>query len=322
MKDAHNRVLDYLRISLTDRCNLRCSYCMPRCGVDNIPHDEILTFEEICRISRVMADLGVTKIRLTGGEPLVRKGFTDLVRALGEIPSLEEITLTTNGVLLAQNVKCLREYGVKRVNISLDTLDRQVFSRLTGSDDLDKVLDAIDTAYGCGMGIRINCVPVAGINDTELGAIAAIAKDRQIDVRFIELMPIGCGRAMRGIPSDSVLNTLEQRFGKAQECGRTDISSPAVYYSFEGFAGNIGLISPMTHKFCQYCNRLRLTADGYLKLCLQYPAGADLKTLLRQGISDKTLADIITDTIQKKPLAHSFAQQCEGDERKMVQIGG
>ena len=321
MKDSFGRKLNYLRISVTDRCDLRCRYCMPECGVENIPHGEVLTYEETARIVRIMASLGVTKVRLTGGEPLLRKGITDLVRMISGTDGITETVMTTNGVMLSEKADDLIASGLKRVNISLDTLDRDVFRRLAGRDRLLDVTKGMDAAYSAGLGVKINCVPIRGINDTGLADIALISKDRAIDVRFIELMPIGCGAGLSGIPSGEVLSYLQERFGDFEPL-QNDPASPAERFRFGGFTGSTGFISPMTHKFCDRCDRLRLTSDGFLKLCLQYPAGADLKTPIRAGCSDSELTDIILGAVSKKPSAHRFTEADMTDSRKMVQIGG
>ncbi|MBR4224172.1 MAG: GTP 3',8-cyclase MoaA [Oscillospiraceae bacterium] len=322
MKDSFGRTIDYLRISLTDRCDLRCIYCMPAEGVENIPHREILTFEETARLVRIMAGLGVRKIRLTGGEPLIRRDICSLVAMIDAVDGIEEICLTTNGTTLSDHSVMLRDAGVDRINVSLDTVDRDVYKRITGADRLDDVMRGIDTAYGLGIPLKINCVPIRNINDSEICSIALLAKDRAIDVRFIELMPIGCGKELNGILSDEISAMLAERFGDPKDAYDMDVSSPAVYHRFEGFRGRIGYISPMSHRFCERCDRIRLTASGYLKLCLQYPAGADLKTPMRNGSSDEELADIIKSAILQKPRAHSFSDRDATDDRKMVQIGG
>ena len=322
MKDSFGRTIDYLRISLTDRCDLRCIYCMPAEGVENIPHREILTFEETARLVRIMAGLGVRKIRLTGGEPLIRRDICSLVAMIDAVDGIEEICLTTNGTTLSDHAVMLRDAGVDRINVSLDTVDRDVYKRITGADRLDDVMRGIDTAYGLGIPLKINCVPIRNINDSEICSIALLAKDRAIDVRFIELMPIGCGKELNGILSDEISAMLAERFGDPKDAYDMDVSSPAVYHRFEGFRGRIGYISPMSHRFCERCDRIRLTASGYLKLCLQYPAGADLKTPMRNGSSDEELADIIKSAILQKPRAHSFSDRDATDDRKMVQIGG
>ncbi len=322
MTDSFGRELDYLRISLTDRCNLRCSYCMPAEGVKNIPHCEILTLEENARIARVMASLGVKKIRLTGGEPLIRKNVVRLIEMINDTDGIDEICLTTNGLLLSGNAAALRKAGLSRVNISLDTLDEAVFRRITRSEEqLDRVLDGIAAAVEENIATSINCVPMAGVNDSELDRIALFSEKAPVDVRFIELMPIGRGRTHKGISSAEVLKKLEERFGKA-ELLPNDGHSPAMYYCFGGFVGRTGFISPMSHKFCDSCNRLRLTSDGFLKLCLQYPQGIDLKSPLRNGCTDRELADIISEAVKMKPREHSFCDTDMTDKRKMVQIGG
>ena len=322
MKDKFGRELDYLRISLTDRCNLQCGYCMPKCGVENIPHREILTLEETAQIVNIMAGLDVKKVRLTGGEPLIRKNISGFVGMLRQIKSIEEICLTTNGILLSSMAAELKAAGLDRINISLDSTDTDIYRKITGEDKLSEVLKGIHTAYDTGFALKINCVPIKGINENDLDSIAEFAKERPIDVRYIELMPIGCGKKFMGIPSSDVLNILEKRFGRAELLTGGE-HSPAVYYKFGGFAGKVGFISPISHKFCESCNRLRLTADGFLKLCLQYPAGVSLKKPLREGLSDDDLANIIVREIENKPLEHSFStENNNSDKRGMYRIGG
>ena len=322
MKDKFGREPDYLRISLTDRCNLRCGYCMPRCGVESIPHKEILTLEETARIVRIMAGLGVKKVRLTGGEPLIRKNITGFVEMITKIRGIEEICLTTNGILLSSMAAELKAAGLDRINVSLDSTDREIYRKITGEDRLSEVLSGIEAACDAGFPLKINCVPIRELNSSGLDDVAELAKERPIDVRFIELMPIGCGKNFKGISSSEVLDILEKRFGKAVLL-KGDEHSPAVYYRFDGFAGKVGFISPISHKFCKSCNRLRLTSDGFLKLCLQYPAGVSLKRPLREGASDDELAEIIVRSVETKPLEHSFTAENSGsDQREMYRIGG
>lgn len=324
MKDGIGRNIDYLRISVTDKCNLRCQYCMPKEGIRLIPHEELLTLEEITRTCRIMAELGIKKIRITGGEPLVRKNIIKLITDISEIPQIEDIAITTNGVLFAPMAGELRSAGLKRVNLSLDTMNPAVFAEITGRDEQAAVMRAMDAALENGMQLKINCVACRQFNDGDIIKVAEIAKDNPVDVRFIELMPIGCGKAFEGIPSDEILLRLQNEFGKAEVFAGRLGNGPAGYYEFNGFMGKIGFISPMSHKFCSECNRIRLTAEGRLKLCLHYNNGIELKSFLRnENISDEDIMRLISDAILKKPESHHFENKNEkADTRKMYQIGG
>lgn len=324
LKDSFGRTIDYLRVSLTDRCNFRCRYCMPREGIKQIEHGEILTLEEVERIVRVMAQMGICKVRLTGGEPLVRRDVTRLVEGIRGIDGIDEIAMTSNGSLLGSCAGMLKEAGLDSVNISLDTLDRENFIRITGVDALEDVLLGIHSALSEGMSVKLNCVPVKEWNDGELEEIAALAKDYPMDVRFIELMPIGCGKDAAGIPSDVLLQRLKKRYGSgAAEEKMPALKGPAQYYRFDGFRGRVGLISPMSHKFCEGCRRIRLTAEGYLKLCLQFSCGVDLKKPMRSGCTDEALMRIIREAVNEKPKEHNMgAVHGNEEQRKMVQIGG
>lgn len=330
MTDQLGRTIDYLRISVTDKCNLRCAYCMPRQGVAFVPHEEILSLEEIYRLVRIMAPLGITRVRFTGGEPLVRKNLVKLIGDVGRVPGIRDIAMTTNGVLLAPYLEEMAAAGLRHVNISLDTCDRDNFIRITGSDEYGRVVEAVDRALALGLTVRLNCVPCREFNEAEIERIAAIARDKPVDVRFIELMPIGCGREYHGIPSDEILRRLERVYGACAAVDGQDGGGPAQYYAFNGFAGKVGLISPLSHKFCGACRRIRLTAEGRLKLCLHYDAGIELKPLLRQGCGDEEIRARIAEAVWEKPTEHSF-ESAGGvmpgsgacvDNRKMVQIGG
>ncbi len=329
MRDGFDREIDYLRISVTDKCNLRCKYCMPPEGIDSIPHEELLTLEEICRVAEIMTGMGIRKVRLTGGEPLVRKNVTKLVRDLKGLAGIEELAMTTNGVLLGEYAEELKEAGLTGVNISLDTLNPQRFLKITGFDRLGHVLEAIDKTLAAGIRLKLNCVPCRELNEEELPELARFARDREVDVRYIELMPVGCGKAFHGIPSEEILRRLEECYGKASAYGKRRGNGPARYYDFPGFCGKVGFISPLSHQFCGDCNRIRLTAEGRLKLCLHYRQGLELKPLLRSGASDEAIAEAIGTALQQKPREHNFlhadgyTDECEDfDGRKMVQIGG
>lgn len=338
MQDGLGREIDYLRISVTDKCNLRCRYCMPPHGITPLAHEEILTLEEIFRLVGIMEQLGIRKVRLTGGEPMVRKNLPWLVEQIHGLCGIREIAMTTNGTLLAPQAKVYREAGLTAVNISLDTLDPERFRCITGCDKADRaagvdsVLRAIDAALEQQLRVKINCVPCVEMNGGDIEGIAMLAEDRPVDVRFIELMPIGCGKDYTGISSEEILRRLERRFGAAIAVpGKVNMATgPAEYYQFPGFFGRIGFISPISHKFCRECNRVRLTCEGRMKLCLHYDRGLELKPLLRSGASDEEIGRQIINALKEKPSEHHFRERAAGEElpggveeqRKMVQIGG
>ena len=325
MKDGFGREINYLRISVTDKCNLRCQYCMPSQGVDYMPHEAVLTLEEIYRVVRIMESLGVRKLRFTGGEPLVRKNLVKLIGDVNGLAGIRDIAMTTNGVLLKAKIDALKDAGLKRVNISLDTRDKKVFERITGYDGLNCVLESIDAALEREIQVKLNCVPCRELNASEIETLAALAQEKDVDVRFIELMPIGCGKEFHGISSEEILERLERRYGTAKRAPDAKKSETAQYYLFEGFRGRVGFISPMSHKFCSACNRVRLTVEGRLKLCLHYDNGVELKPLLREGRSDDEIRECIVEAVKQKPKAHAFSEnqiEEKEDQRKMVQIGG
>lgn len=323
MLDRYGRVINYLRISVTDRCNLRCCYCMPE-GVQDVGLKNILTFEEIWEIVRTGVSLGITHIRITGGEPLVRKGCVDLIRGIREIPGVETITMTTNGVLLGNYGKQLKKAGVDGVNISLDTLDPEEFYKITGKRELQEVLAGIRAAKTAGLPVKLNAV-----NRKELDPIPLVryAQEENLPLRFIEMMPVGYGKKYVGRSNEELRETLEAVCGKA-ECmtNREDLSrmgsGPAVYYQFSDLKVPVGFISAIHGKFCDTCNRVRLTAEGYLKLCLCYDEGEDLRRVLREG-EKENLRTIMEQTIFRKPAAHCFEHPAEMTEtHEMVKIGG
>lgn len=320
MLDGQGRGIDYLRLSVTDRCDLRCVYCMPPEGAAWVPHGEILTYEEILRVCRVLAGLGVRTIRLTGGEPLVRRGVDGLAGALRQLPGVERVVMTTNGQRLAELAGALKQAGLEGVNLSLDTLDREKYARLTRGGELEKTLRGLDRALEVGLKVKLNCVPLSGAEE-DAAALAALARDRGVDLRFIELMPLGEGARLAGLSSDQVRAVLTARYGPLTPWEGTEGDGPAVYETLEGFPGKIGFISPMTRSFCARCSRVRLTAQGFLKLCLYESAGLDLRALLRSGAGDRELRERAAAAIRQKPAAHRFGQG-PGDGRKMFQIGG
>lgn len=323
MLDRYGRVINYLRISVTDRCNLRCCYCMPE-GVQDVGMKNILTFEEIWEIVRTGVSLGITHIRITGGEPLMRKGCVDLIRGIREIPWVETITMTTNGVLLENYGKQLKEAGVDGVNISLDTLDPEEFYKITGKRELQEVLAGIRAAKTAGLPVKLNAV-----NRKELDPIPLVryAQEENLPIRFIEMMPVGYGKKYVGRSNEELRETLEAVCGNA-ECmtNREELSrmgsGPAVYYQFSDLKVPVGFISAIHGKFCDTCNRVRLTAEGYLKLCLCYDEGEDLRRVLREG-EKENLRTIMEQTIFRKPAAHCFEHPAEMTEtHEMVKIGG
>lgn len=323
MLDRYGRVINYLRISVTDRCNLRCCYCMPE-GVQDVGMKNILTFEEIWEIVRTGVSLGITHIRITGGEPLVRKGCVDLIRGIREIPGVETITMTTNGVLLGNYGKQLKEAGMDGVNISLDTLDPEEFYKITGKRELQEVLAGIRAVKTAGLPVKLNAV-----NRKELDPIPLVryAQEENLPLRFIEMMPVGYGKKYVGRSNEELRETLEAVCGKA-ECmtNREELSrmgsGPAVYYQFSDLKVPVGFISAIHGKFCDTCNRVRLTAEGYLKLCLCYDEGEDLRRVLREG-EKENLRTIMEQTIFRKPAAHCFEHPAEMTEtHEMVKIGG
>ena len=323
MLDRYGRVINYLRISVTDRCNLRCCYCMPE-GVQDVGMKNILTFEEIWEIVRTGVSLGITHIRITGGEPLVRKGCVDLIRGIREIPRVETITMTTNGVLLGNYGKQLKEAGVDGVNISLDTLDPEEFYKITGKRELQEVLAGIRAAKTAGLPVKLNAV-----NRKELDPIPLVryAQEENLPLRFIEMMPVGYGKKYVGRSNEELRKMLATVCGNP-ECitDREELSrmgsGPAVYYRFSDLKVPVGFISAIHGKFCDTCNRIRLTAEGYLKLCLCYDKGADLRRALREG-EKENLRTIMEETIFRKPAAHCFEHPEEMTEtHEMIKIGG
>ena len=322
MIDALGRNIDYIRLSITDRCSLRCTYCMPEGGVQWLPHERILRYEELLRLCRIFVSLGITKFKITGGEPLVRRGVADFIRSLKAIDGVESVTLTTNGVDLASQLPALLDAGVDGINLSLDTLDRARFSERTRRDALPQVLEGLDAALQVpGLNLKLNCVSMAGCAEDWL-ALARIAKERNVTVRFIELMPIGMGQGSVPCTEAEVSAALECAYGKLTPYDTPLGNGPAHYFTLPGFTGKIGFISAVSHAFCDRCNRVRLTASGYLKTCLQYDTGADLAALLAQ--LDETIRAAVTDAIARKPKSHQFQSAAveHGEQHIMSQIGG
>jgi cyclic pyranopterin phosphate synthase len=321
VNDGFGRTIDYLRVSVTDRCNLRCAYCMPESGTEWLPHERILRYEDILRLCRIFASLGVTKYKLTGGEPLVRKGLASLAAGIRAIPGTQSVTLTTNGVALKEQLPALLEAGIDGINLSLDTLDRARYAALTRRDALPTVLEGLRAAMDAPVRLKLNCVAMQGSEEDWI-ALASLAKDKPLAVRFIELMPIGLGRALGGCTEEDITKVLSREYGPLTPSEGVYGNGPCSYFSLPGFAGRIGFISAMSHKFCAGCNRVRLTATGFLKTCLQYETGVDLAPLLSGP--DEALRAAIVEAVRNKPAEHRFScgDVPAGERRDMNQIGG
>ena len=323
MMDAQGRGIEYLRVSITDKCNLRCLYCMPEGGVESLRHVDLLSFEEIVRVVTAMTRLGVHALRLTGGEPMTRKGCLDLARMLKAIPGIDRLAMTTNGILLKGSMAEAKAAGVDAVNISIDTLDPASFKSITRGGNVNDVLASIHEAVDCGLRVKLNAVPVKDFNENGLCELAALAQKMPIDVRFIELMPVGCGASLNPIPTDEVKSNIEAPFGPLIKDDTKHGLGPAVYYKPDGFIGSVGFIGAVSHEFCDHCNRVRLTPEGVLKLCLNHSSGEDLRALLRGGATDEELQTVIREAIWRKPKHHGFSEAIDDREsRRMNQIGG
>ncbi|GFP76025.1 GTP 3',8-cyclase MoaA [Clostridium fungisolvens] len=318
MIDSYGRNINYLRISVTDLCNLRCEYCMPKKGIKKACHDEILRFEEIEKIVKKFVSLGINKIRITGGEPLVRAGIITLIEKLSKLKGIEEIAMTTNGTLLKKYAKDLKEAGLTRVNISLDTLDDKKYREITKGGELKEVIEGIKEAQKVKLTpIKLNVVLIKDFNEDEIMDFVNLTKNEEFDVRFIELMPIGQVRHWsldRYLSNENILKKVPELI----EIESKDISSPAKYYRLSDGKGNVGLINPISCKFCSNCNRIRLTADGKLKTCLHSNHEIDIKGLIRDG---QDITEIIYDIVKHKPKEHCLEAE-EYIEREMTAIGG
>ncbi|MBN1376225.1 MAG: GTP 3',8-cyclase MoaA [Dehalococcoidia bacterium] len=316
--DSFHRGISYLRISVTDRCNLRCIYCMPEEGMPLVLHRDILHFEEILPIVCACVELGIDKIRITGGEPLVRSGIVDLIRMITAIEGIRDISMTTNGILLAEHARGLKEAGLHRVNISLDTLKIERYRKITRVGALDDVLRGIEAAVSAGLSpVKINIVPMRGINDDEIIDFARMTRDKNWHVRFIELMPFN--QAAEFVPSSEVRTKIET-LGPLEPDTKMTGNGPARYYRLPQASGTIGFISPMTEPFCQKCNRLRLSSTGMLYACLFSEQGFDLRTPLREGSNIEEIKKLVTKAIETKPKEHCFNGSIEN--KRMYGMGG
>ena len=333
MQDRYGHRISYLRVSITDRCNERCTYCMPHELQEWLPREDILTYEETLRLIRIVTDLGVSKVRITGGEPLTRRGVLDLLRELPKIPGLRDIGLSTNGTLLARRIEpgltmavALRDAGVRSVNVSLDTLDPHVYARITGRDFHPQVLNGIAAATAAGFDqIKLNCVLMRGRNEDQLIPLIEFAAARNLILRFIEMMPVSTSEVLDEKNFISILEAkrvIESRYGAVMPEPGFRTNGPATYYQIPGREQRIGFIGAMTNlHFCESCNKLRLTCDGKLRPCLGSYLEFDIMKPLRAGASDEELRQFFLDVVDRKPEQHDFRENYKPN-RKMVAIGG
>jgi len=323
MLDGQGRTIEYLRVSVTDRCDLRCKYCMPAGGVPQISHDDVLSYEEILRIAALLAKLGIKKIRLTGGEPLVRKGLPSLVEGLKRIDGIKTVVLTTNGMLLSENLPALVSAGLDGVNISIDAIDEDIFREITRREGVDRVLRAIDDSLGYPqLKVKLNCVPMP-VNFSQIAPmVRRFLQDPRLSLRFIELMPIGLGKQCKGIPEEALHAMLRSDFGELTPLPHIPTDGPCRYYRLDSLPGRIGFISAVSSCFCSECNRVRLTSSGFFKTCLQYDRGVELRPLLAG--SDEELTEAMKNAIIDKPERHRFSEEggAHKEQHIMSQIGG
>lgn len=325
MKDNYQREIDYLRIAVTDRCNLRCTYCMPEEGIEPKSHDEILSLEEMIRLVQILVKNGIRKVRLTGGEPLVRKNIEALIRGIRGIDGIEEISLTTNGILLEKLAESLKKAGLDRVNVSLDTLKKDKYHAITRLGELDKVMRGIKAAQAAGLNpVKINAVAIRGFNEDELVDFAEFAINHKLTVRFIELMPVGesSENGESYISMEDILNTIRERYELAP-IPRGPKDGPSSDYQIVGTEGRVGVIAALTNHFCATCNRMRLTADGKFRPCLFSSTEFDVRELLRDGSDDEKIQELYHKVLGHKPKEHHMEfEKYEGKDRRMSQIGG
>ena len=328
MEDKFQRKINYMRMSITDRCNLHCQYCMPN-GLENpLPMDRLLTYEELLQVAKAGVTCGITRFKVTGGEPLVRKGAVDFMASLKALPGVEQVTITTNGLLLSEALPRFQEMGLDGINVSLDTLIPERFYEITGFDALDKVLQSIKEAVACGIPVKLNTVLQKGVNEDEIFALLALCKKYLLDLRFIEMMPIGYGKEQNGISNDFLLEKLKKIYSGITKDISTHGNGPAKYYKIPGFQGSVGFISAMYGKFCSHCNRIRLTSTGKIKPCLCFGNSIDVRECLRNpAFSEEQREEILLEKIQEsiwaKPESHCFEKLSEiTEKREMGRIGG
>jgi GTP 3',8-cyclase len=327
LTDTFGRVHTSLRISVTDRCNIRCFYCMPNENVRFKPRKELLTFEEITRFVHVVSQMGVHRLRLTGGEPLVRTGVPQLVKMLANLPGIDDLALTTNGILLTELAAELRSAGLQRLNISLDTLNEETFQKISRREGLDRVLSGIAAAQAAGFQqIRLNAIAIHGLTEDEIVPLARFARKRGLELRFIEYMPLDAEQHWQSsdvLDGETIRAILEAEFGPLLPAGRCHPSQPASDFEYADGGGRVGLIQPVSQPFCGDCDRLRLTAEGQIRNCLFSTAEWDARALLRGNATDDELADLVRDCVLAKAPAHGIGTvEFTRPERAMYQIGG
>ncbi len=330
MRDKFEREINYLRVSITDRCNLHCTYCRPKEGISLQGHDDILRYEEIIRVVSVAVKMGLIKVRITGGEPLVRRGFIDFIAALKKIEGLQDISLTTNGILLEEFAQNIFDAGISRINVSLDSLNKDKYFRITDGGNLEKVLRGIAKAEEVGFSpIKINTVAIKGFNDDEVLDFVKLAFNKPFQIRFIELMPVGQANSDYSedyLPSDHIMKIITSRYKLEKVAGKKNqADGPATIFRIKGGHGEIGFISPVSGHFCATCNRLRLTADGKLRFCLLKEDEFDLRKALRENCSDEELAELVREAILLKPEHHDLTcaqEHLKKCQRNMSAIGG
>lgn len=323
MLDKFGRNIEYMRVSVTEKCNLRCRYCMPN-GADCPSSADTLSREELLRICRAAVSLGVTKFKITGGEPLMRRDCVEIIKDIKSMPGVEEVTLTTNALNLAPVLPALHSAGIDGINISLDSLNPERYARITGAAPamLSCALDAVDASCNLGIKTKVNCVLLNETSD-EVTALASLAKDKSLDVRFIELMPIGLGARMERADPDTALAEIQEMWPQIRPTGEKRGNGPAHYYEIPGFKGKIGFIDAVSHRFCSDCNRIRLTSTGQLKPCLCYGESTDLKAVISSGADDEALCAALSHAIYSKPRAHCFdTRESITEKHMMSQIGG
>lgn len=324
MKDKLGRNIEYLRLSITDRCNLRCKYCMGDKDIIFLPKEELLTVDEIEMVVKIFSEIGVKKIRVTGGEPLVRRNFREIIERIDSLSGIEEINITSNGITLEDELDFLSTKKIKSINVSLDTLKPDLYKEITGGGDIERVLRAIQKALELKINrVKLNIVLVKGKNDSEIMDFVRFSERYPVDIRFIELMPIGLGKEFVPISNDEVMEIIRKERNLTPYNERIG-SGPATYYRTEFSKGCIGFITPISHNFCNQCNRVRITPEGFLKLCLHWNKGINLKEYIRGGASEKELKNLIENAIYNKPSEHQMIKKYDEDfdKRYMNEIGG
>lgn len=319
MKDQFQRTIDYARISITDRCNLYCTYCRPD-HEEKLSHEEILRYEEILRLCKILTTLGIDKFKITGGEPLFRKGCVDFIHELKKMDGVNKVTLTSNAILLSRNLAKLAEAGIDGINVSLDFMDQEKYKKITGYDGYEQVMTAIKEAVHMGLNIKINAVLTDQTTMQDIQKFVDYIKDHKICIRFIEQMPLGNRQIMTALSRDEIRNNLKKQGMKFHKVEQRIGNGPAVYETINGYQGMIGWIEALHGKFCDTCNRIRLTSTGGIKPCLYYEEAGNIRELLRNGSSDAEIRQVLEEMIYQKPQAHHFEEK--PSDSKMYTIGG